>query len=238
MSTFLTVEESKHLLQLCKAGKLFEIQKWIKAGNSISVAPEVKITPLQVAIDTGFHSLLELLACNESSQKVKNQALARGVSHKRLDSIELLVTNGAEVKAIPFIDVLRAWDPTIIRYFISRGADFTTGSPFTTAFGEKIRTALHPWKECKENHPEVADQLQEQIDRALRHFCFEGDLKWVSLLMWAGANPRSVGPTIDEAYELDESEYLDALSAAACREDVKILKRLGPYVAKDNLAGC
>jgi len=36
-------------------------------------------------------------------------------------------------------------------------------------------------------------------------------------------------------YELDESEYLDALSAAACREDVKILKRLGPDVAKDNL---
>ena len=33
---------------------------------------------------------------------------------------------------------------------------------------------------------------------ALRQFCQEGNLKWVSLLMWAGANPRSRGPALDD----------------------------------------
>jgi hypothetical protein len=234
MSILLTVGESKHLLHLCKAGRLFEIQQWIEAGNSISVAPELRTTPLQVAIDKGFHSLVELLARNEPSQQLKNQALAAAVFHKRLDLIELLVTHGAQIEAIPFVDVLLSWDPKIIRYFIERGADLTTGSPFAHAFREKIRTALRPWKECKQNHPELADGLQEQIDRALRHFCFEGDLKWVSLLMWAGANPRSLGPTLDDRYELDESEYVDALSMATYR-DVRIMKRLGPNSEKDNL---
>jgi hypothetical protein len=221
-------------VQLCKAGRLFEIQEWIEAGNSISVAPEVRTVPLQTAINSGFHSLVELLARSERSQVVKNQAVECALSHKRLDLIELLVLHGAQIEAIPFLDVLLSWDPKIIRYFIERGADLITGSPFARAFGEKIRTALGPWKECKQNHPEIADQLQEQIDRALRHFCFEGDLKWVSLLMWAGANPRSRGPTLDEDYELEESEYLDALTAATYR-DVKIMKRLGPDAKRDNL---
>jgi len=32
---------------------------------------------------------------------------------------------------------------------------------------------------------------------ALRQFCNDGNLKWVSLLIWAGANPRSRGPTLE-----------------------------------------
>jgi len=58
------------------------------------------------------------------------------------------------------------------------------------AFGEGIRTALRPYVEHKNAHPEIAGELQEQADRALRHFSREGDLKRASLLMWAGANPR------------------------------------------------
>jgi hypothetical protein len=27
-------------------------------------------------------------------------------------------------------------------------------------------------------------ELQEQADRALRHFAGEGDMKWISLMMW------------------------------------------------------
>ncbi len=52
-------------------------------------------------------------------------------------------------------------------------------------------------------------QDQEQADRALRHFCFEGDLKWVSLLMWAGADPRSAGPMFDDD-EDDPAGYITA----------------------------
>jgi len=98
-----------------------------------------------------------------------------------LDLIELLVSHGAEIKSVPFIEVLMLWDPAIIRYSIDQGADFITGNPFAEAFAEKIRTALRPWRECKDKYPDLGPQLQEHADRALRYFCEKEDLKWVSL---------------------------------------------------------
>jgi len=49
------------------------------------------------------------------------------------------------------------------------------GRPFAEAFGAKVRTALRPFVECKRSHPELAAQLQEQLDCALRHFCNSGN---------------------------------------------------------------
>jgi hypothetical protein len=89
----------------------------------------------------------------------------------------------------------------MIRFFLENGADVITGAPFAVAFREKIRTALRSYVE--KAHPELASGLQEQADRALRHFCNEGDLKWISLLLWAGANPRSRGPDLDDRWADD-----------------------------------
>jgi len=200
-SNSLSIPEAKELLKLCKSGRLFEVQAWIASGKSLRVPAEVKTTPVRIALETGFHSLVELLLRNEPDQNAKNLALRHAVSRQREDFVEILVSNGAEVSSIPFIEVLRAWKPAIIHYFLDRGTDFITDSPLAVAFGERIRTALGPWRECREKHPEFALQLQEQADRALRHFCERGDLKWVSLLMWAGADPRSIGPTLDEEIE-------------------------------------
>jgi Ankyrin repeats (3 copies) len=230
----LSTSEAKELLGLCKTGRLFDVQDWIAAGNSLCVPAELKTTPLKVALDTGFHSLVELLVRNEESQDVKNRALQQAVSLKRLDLIELLVSHGGEVSSVPFIEVLYVWDPNIIRYFLDHGADFITDSPFAVAFREKIRTALRLWRECREKYPDLALQLQEQADRALRHFCFKGDLKWVSLLMWAGADPRSSGPMLDDDDD-DPDEYLTALTAAAYSENFQILKRLKPDAKRDDV---
>jgi Mor family transcriptional regulator len=236
VSETLSLTDAKHLLRLCKLGKLFEVQDWIASGNSLCVPADLRTTPLDVALDTGFHSLVELLVRNEASQDLKNQALRHSVSLKRRDFIELLVSSGADTSSVPFIAVLRVWEPTIIRYFLDHGADFINDSPFAVAFGERIRTALGPWRECREKYPDLAPQLQEQADRALRHFCWKGDLKWVSLLMWAGADPRSSGPTLDDD-NLDESEYCSALSAAAYGENLEILKRLRPDAKRDDIDG-
>jgi hypothetical protein len=167
----------------------------------------------KVALDTRFHSLVELLVRNEPSQEVKNRCLRYALSLKRLDFVELLVANGADPDSIAFVEVLQNWKPTIIRFFLDRGADFLTGSPFEVAFSQRVRTALRPFKGCREKHPEFVSQLQEQGDRALRHFCAQEDLKWVSLLMWVGADPSSSGPTLDEEDQLDESMYTRALEA-------------------------
>jgi len=235
VSELLSDTEAKQLLQLCKTGRLFDVQNWIASGKSLLVPGNVKTTPLEVALNTSFHSLVELLVRQETSQKVKNEALLHADLLKRLDFIELLVSHGAETSSVPFIDVLRVWEPKIIRYFLDHGADFITDSPFAVAFGEKIRTALGPWKECKEKYPDLAEQLQEQADRALRHFCYKEDLKWVSLLMWAGADPRSRGPTLDDDEDFGDPEnQTTALKAAACK-NLEILNRLKPDANRDDV---
>jgi len=132
------------------------------------------------------------------------------------------------------VDVLLAWNPAIIRFFLDNGADVVTGSPFALAFRERIRTALGPYLECKRSHPELADKLQEQADRALRHFCYKGDIKWVSLLMWAGADPRTPGPEIDE--EDDPESYTTGLRNACYGGNLEVLKRIKPDRGRDDLA--
>jgi hypothetical protein len=112
----LSINEAKDLLRLCNLGKLFEVEEWIASGNSLCIPNDLKVTPLEVAVDTGFHSLVKLLVRAEPGSQLKNRALRRALSHKRLDLIELLVSHGAEIKSVPFIEVLMLWDPAIIRY--------------------------------------------------------------------------------------------------------------------------
>lgn len=233
-------EQAKELIALCRAGKLYEIEKWISAGKSLDISASVKrgrhTTLLQIAVEIGFHSMVELIAKHETNESSKNAALADAASARRLDLVELLLANGADIKSVPLADVLLTWEPKIIRFFLDRGADPLEGRPFAVAFGEKIRTALRPFVEYKRAHPELAAQLQEQLDCALRYFCSKGDLKWVSLLMWAGGDPRSCGPCLYEEYTEDPECYTSGLEEASRSENPDVLKRLKPDPSRDDFS--
>jgi hypothetical protein len=218
-------------------GRLYDVEQWIAAGKSIAAPPECKKTPLRIAIETGFHSMIELLLRHEVSQEAKDAALNDALLRKRLDLVRLILGYGANIRAIPFVDVLLTWEPSLIRFFLENGADTLTDSPFAVAFGEKVRTALRPFVEYKRSHPELTDQLQEQADRALRYFCSEGNLKWVNLMLWAGANPRTRGPKLHDPYGDNDPEcYTTAMQEACYSGNVDVLKRLKPDPARDHLA--
>jgi len=228
-------EELKELVRLCRSGRLYDVERWIATGKSFEGIVGKRDALLQVAVETGFHSLVELIAKHERSQTSKDAALADAVSLKRLDFIELLVENGARIDSIPFADVLLTWAPTLIRFFLEHGADPIKDNPFAIAFGAKVRTALRPFLEFKQAHPERADAMQEQAKLALRHFCSEGDLKWISLMLWAGADARSMGPTLEDAYTNDPECYTSGLEQAAYAGNVEVLKKLKPRAERDNL---
>jgi hypothetical protein len=65
MKRTVTYEEIKPLIGLCKAGKLFEVQEWIGSGKPVNPPPSVsgykRKSPLEIAIDLGFHSLVKVL---------------------------------------------------------------------------------------------------------------------------------------------------------------------------------
>jgi hypothetical protein len=228
-------EDAKTLLKLCRDGRLYEIEQWIADGKPLEI-PAKHGTLLQIAVQTGFHSLIELVAKHENNQSSKNTALADAISIHKLDFIQLLVENGAEVKSVPFSDVLLEWNPHIFRFFLERGADPVEGSPFAIAFTNKIRTALGPFVELKRSRPELSAALQEQADCALRYFCDKGDMKWISLMLWAGANPRTLGPKGDEADKNDTECFTTALKEASYTGNVEVLKKLKPDPKRDDLS--
>jgi hypothetical protein len=228
-------EDTKELVNLCRTGRLYEIEKWIADGKPLDV-PAKYGSLLQVAVQTGFHSLIELIAKHENNQSSKNAALADAVALHRLDFIELLVENGAEVKSVPFSDVLLEWNPHIFRFFLDRGADAVEGSPFAVAFTNKIRNALGPFVELKRSRPELSAALQEQADSALRYFCDKGDMKWISLMLWTGANPRTLGPNLDKDYKNDPECFTTALREASYSGNVEVLKKLKPDPKRDDLS--
>jgi hypothetical protein len=236
MASTLTIDESKTFLAFCRRGRLYDVDQWIAAGKSIVTHPSIKRTPLLTAIDTGFHSLVELLARNESRQEQKDRALREAVESKRLDLIEVLVENGARIQAVPLGDVLLTWDRQVMQFFLDRGADPVTGSPFLIAFHNKVQRALRPFVDYKKAHPELADSLQAQADRALRHFAGQGDLKWISLMMWAGANPRRLGPDLDDRFADDPDCHTTALREACSKGSLDALKKLKPDPRLDNLS--
>ncbi len=235
-STSLSLAESKELLKLCSQGKLYEVANWIASGRPIHVAEDAKETPLLVALNLGFHSLVELLVRNLANQSEKDAALKKAVKLRRIDLIELLVLHGADALSVPFADVLCEWNPEVIRFFVSKDADVVTGAPFAEAFKHKIRTAIGPYLEVKRARPELASELQEQADRALRWFAYEGNLKWVSLLMWAGANPRSKGPSLhDWSDETDSESFTNAIDEACSTGRLDVVKKLNIDPDADDL---
>jgi len=238
MSNPLSPAEAKELNRLCETGRLYEVEAWIRAGRSLAVPTEVRKTPLSVAIFTGFHSLVELLLRHEGSQQVKNDALRLALQRSRPAFVELAVTHGADVASVPFLDVLLTGDRALVAFFLERGADPITDYPFARAFHQlRAKTTLGSYLDCRRSRPDLAAHLQEQADMVLRQFCQEGNLKWVSLLMWAGANPRTRGPALDDVDHIDNPEWHTTAFQEACASGgVEILKRLKPTTA-DDLSG-
>jgi hypothetical protein len=115
--------------------------------------------------------------------------------------------------------VFDSWDPAIMEYFIDQDADVETDYPLARALCWKIRTALGVFKRHKDRFP----SFQDQVNMALRHHCKEGDLKWVSLLLWAGADPFAKGPDSPDK-DPDPEENLCALEYAALYKHFDIFK--------------
>jgi len=83
----------------------------------------------------------------------------------------------------------------------------------------RIRTALGVYKLHKGHFP----SFQEQLNIALRHHSKEGNLKWVSLMLWAGDDPLAKG-SATPGDDPDPDEDLCALEYAALYGHFDILK--------------
>ena len=219
-----THEEIKPLIELCKVGKLFDVQAWIAAGKPVNSPPPSekgarKRSPLQYAIDSGFHSLVKVLL--DGGAEIENSwrysSLRHALESRQFEIAKLLVEHGADVKSVEMGTVFDTWEPEIMEYFIERGADVEKKNPLAQAFCSRIRTVLKIFKQYQGRFP----SFHEQANIALRHHCAEGNLKWVSLMLWVGADPYAKGPDSPEETPDPECDY-SALELAALHEHFEV----------------
>lgn len=231
-------EAADHVLRLCREGRLFELQAWVADGKPLGVPTGYRLTPLRVALDTGFHSLIAFLLQREAAQTAKDAALREACWGNRPALMELALEHGASVHAVRFQEVIETWDRAVAGLFLRHGADLVTDAPFARAFKQRVKAGLGIYLDCLRARPDLADALQAQADMALRQACQDEDLKWVSLLMWLGASPRTKGLSTDDLDHAtaDDPDYRQsALQIACSSRKPEILRQLKPDPARDDL---
>jgi len=100
---FLIASDGLAVKRLCEAGRLYEVEAWIRAGRSLT---------------------------DEHSQEANNDALRHPLFRDRPAFVELAVAHRADIASIPFLDVLLTGDRTVVVSFLERGADPIANYPF------------------------------------------------------------------------------------------------------------
>lgn len=228
-------DELAPLREMCRQGRLFEVQDWIRSGKPItpdSPPPKnARNSPLCIAISRGFHSLVKiLLEAGAPIQEGGYNALNHAVQLRRPDLVALLLENGGKVQDVSMHDAIATWQREMVELLLAHGANLVRGNPIAWGLINKIRPTLGLLKKYAKEQPE----LLKQADIALRHHAREGDVKWVSLALWAAADPWARGP--DEAPDWeqainpvddDEEEqyYWNAVEAAVIFDRTEVLQR-------------
>ena len=143
-----TYDEIKPLIDLCRAGKLFEVQEWIAASKPVNVPSPTNRRhgkpPLEIAIELGFHSLVKVLLAGGAAIETDGWycPMDQALHMRRFDIVQLLVEYGFDPRSVEMETVFYTWDPEIMEYFIDRGAEVEEGNPLASALCSRIRTVF------------------------------------------------------------------------------------------------
>lgn len=184
-----------------------------------------------MSISRGFHSLVETFLQAGISQEERNEALARAVSERNVDLVQLLAQYGADIKTIEQDEVFWTRHPQIIGWFVDNGMDLECNESIAKAFRDKQREFLGIYMGLRDRIPSA----RKQAAMALRYHTEEGNLKWVSLLLWAGADPRMPVPRIEKREWEEEDADETALHEAIRYGQVEVVKKIGIDPRRDDV---
>jgi hypothetical protein len=242
-----SLEDLRPLHQLCREGRLYDVERWISEGKPLQLTPEVipksarPKTALQVALETGQHSLAGLLLRSGYRLELERyRPLDLALQNRRWDLFDLLLESGGDLKSVDVYAVLNTYSVEVYERFRAVGYDLTERHEMGSILGHG--TSNRPLLGFLKRHRTEDAKLQTELNIALGCHAREGNERGVALCLWAGADPHAPAPNPSFGIE-DDSESAEgedrfigwsAVEEASSSGHLTILKKLGPDPAKDN----
>lgn len=216
-------EELRDLVQLCTAGRIYEVERWIRDGRPIQAETYKRprktpvVSPLRAAIRRRHRDLVLLLLCNGYRLDLErddwNSVLDETLKVRDYGILDLLLQWGADPIQVQTYHVLETYKSDLIDRFWQAGLDYTKDRELVGHLAHTVNKPLHGW--LRRNR---ADQrLQDALDVALLEAVTEDEELPLRLLLWAGADPHRKVPMardLDHADAWSEEAIFSSAEAA------------------------
>lgn len=247
--TTIDPEGLAELHQLCRTGRLYDIERWIRDHRPLQLAAEISVkgrrltSALEIALDEGNHALVLLLLCNGYDPNLEPRSpLDLALRARRWDLLDLLLEWGAHPLRVNLGDLFDSYNSELWARFQALGVDLCAGHDLASTLG--YHTSNKPLFGFARRQREHDPRMQKEVNIALVHHAQKGNAKGVQLCLWAGADPHAHAPDLrdsdpdenDDEGTAQEDQWLGftAIEATCHQGDVQILERLGPDPSRDN----
>lgn len=194
-------EETAGLRTIVKAGRFLEVQEWIASGDPICFPASRKRDALEIAVEQGFHSMVELLASVWPDPRSLNHALHLAVNNKRADLVQLLLKYGADLRTSPLSSVTMIGDKTLMQHVLDNWDEYGGDDCLVLIVTAMPNPLTGLVRQYATKIPDYTRQLTEHV----LYFIDDDSLKWIALSPWMGADPtlpvRTPGLGEDEPNE-------------------------------------
>lgn len=235
-------DELADLQNYCQDGRLYDVERWIRAGGPLQLAPGTQVdhrrrfrTALSIALDRRDHALTLLLIANGYDWSAEAEfPLDTALRLRDRDLLDFFLDWGADPRQVNVHDLCDSYDTELYERFRNLGVDLTSDHALAHALG--YHTSNKPLFGFAKRHRSEDSKIQFDLDVALAHHAWEGNEKGVLLSLWAGADAHAQVPVLRWGLDEDEDEEdrYSAVYAACSGGHPSILERFEPDPARDD----
>ena len=214
---------------LCKAGRLFDLQRWIHEGRPLQLDQErpphhsTHRSALEVCIETGQHSMAQLLL--EAGYRLdegRRSPFDCAFRKRRTDIIDLLFEHGADPKRASPWELFATYDRLLVQRFYDAGLDLAQGHDLSLYLSEHTNKPLLGFCRRQAPHDRV---IRRELLMAFHECVPEPRLEKRAMpCLWAGADPHERLPEEDVPGE----EWAAAVELAVLYRNLPILRACKP----------
>lgn len=228
MSDFISAVHRDKLTKACKKGRLFDALRMLEELGSARFRKTRKWTPLFVAVDRGFHSLVEVLLRYEHEAWDLEKAYGGALRRHRSDLAGLILRAPSWRAPIDPVEALATGDCDLIRAMIASGTDFTAPHVVARACLRSSWGTL----ECLTKGGIGIAPVQHELQIAMVTHASRGHIKSVVRLLRAGIDAHEPSDWFDERDRL-MNEPMSAVHAAVYLDTPALLSIFRPSPEKD-----